>query len=297
MTATKFVYFMLNYTQQSIFLKQLPNLATKGLFVLMIYSAAIIVYTIFGVYLYITLTHSRHIHKAGVLIGLTLAAILHAILLYPNIVTRYGFNFNIFNTISLTALFFLLFFMIFSLYRPILSLGLLAIPVAVIGLSLGHFGRSAYAPLSDISSLLEWHIVLSFAAYCVLLMGCVQAIILKLQIKELKHQTIHRFWVSKLPPLQSMQSLLFDMILVGFVLLSMALCLGFLATYDVLAQHIAHKLVFSVLSWLVFGWLIVGHYCYGWRSNKATNMVMGGFLLLAVGFVGTKAVLELIIHS
>lgn len=260
-----------------------------------IYSLAVISYLVVGVYLYTSLTTSRPTHKAMSLFGLATGAIFHAILLYPNIVTCYGLNFNIFNAISLTALFFLLFFVLFSLYRPILSLGLLAVPVAVTGLTLGFFGRAGYEPLTGIGFLLETHILLSFASYCVLLMGCVQAIILKLQIRELKHQTIHRFWVAKLPPLQSMESLLFDMILLGFVLLSIALSFGFLATYDVLAQHIAHKLFFSVLSWFTFGWLIFGHYKYGWQTRRATNMTIGGFVLLAIGFIGSKAVLELIL--
>lgn len=273
----------------------MPKLATKGHFVFIIYSLAIISYLAVGIYLYTSLTTHQTTHKYATLIGLGFGALFHAILLYPNIVTLYGLNFNIFNAISLIALFFLGFFVVFSLYRPILSLGLLAIPVAMIGVSLGYFGRAGYEPLMGISTLLEWHILLSFASYCVLLMGCIQAIILKLQIRELKRQTIHRFWVAKLPPLQSMESLLFDMILLGFVILSLALCLGFLATYDILAQHIAHKLFFSVLSWFVFGWLIVGHYKYGWQTRKATNMTIGGFALLAVGFIGSKAVLELIL--
>lgn len=261
------------------------------------YGLAMFSYLAISIYLYTSLTTHRQTHKYTVLLGLGFGAICHALLLYPNIVTRYGLNFNLFNAISLITLFFLGFFILFSLYRPILSLGLLASPVAMLGISLGYFGKAGYEPLVGISRLLELHIILSFAAYCVLLMGAVQAIMLKLQIRELKHQTIHRFWVAKLPPLQSMESLLFDMILLGFVILSIALCLGFLATYDILAQHIAHKLFFSVLSWFVFGWLIFGHYQYGWQSRRAANMTIGGFILLAIGFIGSKAVLELILNK
>lgn len=260
-----------------------------------IYSLAALSYLIVGVYLYTTMVAHRLPNKTLSLTLLTVGAICHAFLLYPSIVTQYGLNFNLFNTISLTTLFFLLFFVIFGLYRPILALGLLATPAALIGISAGFFGRSPYEPLVGISPLLEVHIVLSFAAYCVLLMGCVQAVILSLQIRELKHQSRERFWVSKLPALQSMEGLLFDMILFGFVLLSAALAVGFMATYDIMAQHLAHKLVFSVLSWLVFGGLIIGHYRYGWQGKRACYMTIYGFLFLAIGFIGTKAVLELIL--
>lgn len=260
-----------------------------------IYSLAVISYLVVGVYLYTSLTTSRPTHKAMSLIGLITGAVFHAILLYPNIVTRYGLNFNIFNAISLTALFFLLFFVLFSLYRPILSLGVLAVPTAIIGMSFGQFGQTPYQPLSNTNTGLQAHILLSFGAYCVLLMACVQAILLKLQIRELKRHTQQRFWVSKLPNLQSMESLLFDMILMGFVLLSIALSLGFMATYDVMEQHVAHKLFFSVLSWVVFGVFLIGHYKQGWRGNRACNFTIYGFVLLAMGFLGSKTVLELIL--
>lgn len=262
---------------------------------LFVYGLTTLVYWAVFVHLYFCLVHTAAIRRNFCLFALTGAAILHVFLLFPSIFTQYGLNFNIFNTLSLTALFFLIFFIVFCLYRPIISLGILATPTAFLGLTAGFFGTAAYQPLSNIGILLEIHIILSFAAYCVLLMAFVQAIILKLQIKELKHQSMHRFWVSKLPPLQSMESLLFDMILLGFVLLSMALVLGFLATYDVFLQHIAHKTFFSALSWLVFGFLLIGHYRQGWQGNRVANMTIYGFVLLALGFIGSKTVLELIL--
>lgn len=256
---------------------------------------AVLIYGAVGLYLYACLVRTKPIKRTACLILLGLAGLLHAQVLLPNLVTDYGLNLNLFNSLSLTALFFLVFFIVFSLYRPILSLGILAVPTAVLGLSAGFFGRGAFKPLTGMSGLLEAHIVLSFAAYCLLLMASVQAIILKLQVKELKHQTMHRFWVSKLPPLQSMESLLFDMILLGFVVLSIALMVGVLSTYDIFVQHIVHKTFFSVLSWLVFGGLIVGHYRQGWTTKQAANMTIYGFVLLAIGFIGSKTVLELIL--
>lgn len=270
------------------------NLYTGGV-VFVVYSLAMLIYLSVSAYLCISLTRPTPLKKLPITLALSIALILHACVLYPNLITHNGLNFNIFNSISLTGVFFLAFFLLFSLYRPILILGLLAAPTALIALTLGYFGQVSYQPIENISPLLSIHIILSFGAYCVLLMSAIQAVIFRLQIRELKHQTIHRFWVNKLPPLQSMESLLFDMILLGFILLSFALSVGFVVTYDVIAQHIAHKLFFSALSWLVFGWLIIGHYRYGWGGKRASNMTIYGFLLLLVGFVGSKAVLELVL--
>lgn len=260
-----------------------------------LYLIGTLIYAGVGLHLYHALIKNSTIHKRATLMALMVAILLHGCLLAPQIITLYGLNFNVFNALSLTGLFCLIFFVLFSLYRPILSLGVLAVPTAIIGMSFGQFGQAPYQPLSDMSVGVQIHILLSFGAYCLLLMACVQAVILRLQIRELKHETIHRFWVAKLPSLQSMESLLFDMILMGFVILSMAIGLGLATTYDVMAQHVAHKLVFSVLSWVVFGVFILGHYRFGWRGKKASNFAIYGFMLLAIGFVGSKVVLELIL--
>ncbi|WP_350559959.1 cytochrome c biogenesis protein CcsA [Psychrobacter sp. CAL346-MNA-CIBAN-0220] len=256
---------------------------------------ASMVYITVSIYISWALIKDKPVHKE-VSLGLLLVGMLaHTVLLYPHIVTLYGLNFNLFNVLSLISLFFLFFYVLFSLYRPIVSLGILAAPTALIGMTVGYFGRAPYKPLTDVSMGLEAHILLSFAAYCVLLMAAVQALFLRLQIRELKHHSIHRFWVNKLPSLQSMESLLFDMILVGFVLLSIALGLGFVYVQDLMAQHIVHKTVFSILSWLLFGGLLLGNWRAGWRGKRAASITIYAFILLAIGFVGSKFVLELVL--
>lgn len=248
---------------------------------------------IFG-YLLWTVLAQKPLNKNGVLGVLAVGLLAHAVMLYPKIVTHYGLNFNVFNVISLTSLFMLAFYWLFSLYRPVLVLGVLATPLALGGAVVG-FGNAPYQPLSSVSPLLQGHILLSLASYCVLFMAAVQAVMLRLQMRELKSQSIHRIWVQKLPALQSMESLLFDMITMGFVLLSLALGLGFVDTQDLLGQHLAHKTVFSVLSWLIFGALLFGHWRYGWRGMKASNMTVYGVILLGIAFIGTKFVLEIIL--
>ena len=256
---------------------------------------ASLAYILVSVYLSWALTRDKPIHK-GVSLGLLMVGMLaHAALLYPYVVTLYGLNFNLFNIVSLISLLFLFFYFLFCLYRPIVSLGILAAPTALVGLTVGYIGRAPYQPITNISIGLEAHILLSLAAYCVLLMAAVQALFLRLQIRELKHHSIHRFWVNKLPSLQSMESLLFDMLLVGFVLLSIALGIGFIYVEDLMAQHIVHKTVFSLLSWLLFGALLVGNWRAGWRGKRAANMTIYAFILLAIGFVGSKFVLEMLI--
>lgn len=262
---------------------------------LLLLMIAVMCYTVSVCYMGWAVWHNKPIKKSLSLMTILIGMMAHAAMLYPKIITLYGLNFNLFNVISLTSLFMLVFYWLFCLYRPILPLGILATPLALAGVVIG-FGNAPYQPLSHIGIGLQLHIVLSLAAYCVLIMAAVQAVMLRLQTNELKAKTIHRVWVNRLPSLQSMESLLFDMITLGFVLLSFSLVLGFMDMQNLLGQHLAHKAVFSILSWLVFGALLIGHWRSGWRGTRATNMTLSGVGLLGLAFIGTKFVLEVILQ-
>ncbi|PRV98071.1 cytochrome C assembly family protein [Acinetobacter sp. AR_0276] len=126
-------------------------------------------------------------------------------------------------------------------------------------------------------------------------MATIHAILIWFQNRELKKKQKKRFWVNLLPPIQAMESLLFDLIITGFILLTIALAFGFLTVDSFFAQHLAHKTVFSIISWIIYGSLLIGHYKLGWRGQKAIRFTLIGFALLAIGFIGSKFVLEMIL--
>lgn len=80
-----------------------------------------------------------------------------------------------------------------------------------------------------------------------------------------------------LPSYQDMESLLFDMLMTGFILLTLALGFGFFTIDNFFAQHLAHKTAFSIVSWLVYGALLIGHWKFGWRGQKAVRFTLLGF--------------------
>ena len=63
-------------------------------------------------------------------------------------------------------------------------------------------------------------------------------------------------FVRALPPLMTMEALLFEMIGLGFILLTLALFSGFLFLEDMFAQRLVHKTILSIVAWLVFGTLL-----------------------------------------
>jgi ABC-type uncharacterized transport system permease subunit len=115
-----------------------------------------------------------------------------------------------------------------------------------------------------------------------------------IQDHQLKHHK--RGMMHALPPLQTMESLLFSLIWTGFALLSLAILSGFLTLNDLFAQHLAHKTLLTLAAWAVFATLLTGRYTLGWRGNTAIRFTLWGFGLLLLGFYGSKLVLEIILQ-
>jgi ABC-type uncharacterized transport system permease subunit len=257
---------------------------------------ALIAYTTSFWYLFMHLMSKRVPNHWFVGVILSLGLLLHAGVLYSDMLTPAGVNYNVFNIMSFTSALMLLLSILFSTYRPVLPLALIGIPVAATGLILGFAFSKHDLFISQNSFGLDLHIILSLSAYAILLMATIHAVLLWFQDRELKNKQKRRVWVNLLPPFQAMESLLFDMLIAGFSLLTLALGFGFFTIDNFFGQHLAHKTAFSIVSWFVYGALLIGHYQFGWRGQKAIRFTIIGFFLLAVGFIGSKFVLEMILN-
>jgi ABC-type uncharacterized transport system permease subunit len=99
-----------------------------------------------------------------------------------------------------------------------------------------------------------------------------------------------------LPPLQLMESMLFELIWVGVVALTLSIGTGVIFMENIFAQHLVHKTVLSIAAWLLFSVLLWGRYFLGWRSQTAVRLTVSGFTLLMLAFFGSKLVLELVLE-
>jgi len=224
------------------------------------------------------------------------AAVLHAVVLYERAVLPGGLELGFFHALSLAAWVIVLLMLLLTLSQPVDNLGLGLFPLA--GLSLAAmlaFGGVLPGPLiSTASGSLEIHVVISIAAYAVLSLAAMQAVVLGVQQRMLHgHHPVGA--VRALPPLYVMESLLFRMITIGFALLTIALATGFLYLNDMFAQHLVHKTVLSIVAWFVFAVLLVGHRLAGWRGPTAVRFTLGGVVLLVLAYFGSKLVLELVL--
>ena len=174
------------------------------------------------------------------------------------------------------------------------ALGVVVFPLAAVTLS----GYALYGH-ADKPEPLDWrlllHAWLALLAYATLAIGALLATFLWLQERALRRREFHR-WLRALPPLTELETLLFRTITVGFVLLGAVLLTGVLFVDDLLAQHLMHKTVLSLLSWLAFGALLVGRWRLGWRGVTAVRWTLVAMALLVLAFFGSKFVLELVLH-
>ena len=138
------------------------------------------------------------------------------------------------------------------------------------------------------------HIGSSILAYAVLTLAAAQAALVALQDHQLRHRHT-RGIIQVLPPLQLMETMLFELLWVGVILLSVSIGTGILFLDDIFAQHLVHKTTLSIIAWMLFSILLWGHYHLGWRSQTAVRLTLVGFALLMLGFFGSKMVLELIL--
>jgi ABC-type uncharacterized transport system permease subunit len=101
-----------------------------------------------------------------------------------------------------------------------------------------------------------------------------------------------------LPPLLTLETLLFRLIGAAFVFLTLTLITGiaFSETLFGRALRADHKTVFAVLSWLIFAWLLAGRWRYGWRGRTALRWTLSGFVMLLLAYVGSRFVLEVLLQ-
>ncbi len=213
--------------------------------------------------------------------------------LYPLLFGADGVNFSFFATASLVCAAINSLLLLSGLRKPVHTLYLLLMPLsaASILMLLIFHNHAHFTPLGD---GLAVHVVLSLLAYSLLTIATAQALILAFQTHQLKnHQTGGA--VRILPPLQTMEALLFDVLWLGFALLTAALASGFVFLEDLLGQHLAHKTVFSILAWLIYASLLAGRHFLGWRGHTAVRFTLGGFAALMLAYFGSKFVLELVL--
>ena len=223
------------------------------------------------------------------------ATLAHGISAMGSIYTPHGIDLGIFRMLSLVFWFVSVIGVLNGLRRPLDTALALLFPLSAASIIIAFAGRGPATHFQYLSTGVFVHIILSILAYSVLALCALQALVLEFQERALKHRHL-KGALYALPPLQTMESMLFELLWAGFALLSFAILAGTIYVENLFAQHLVHKTVFSIIGWCIFAGLLWGHQQLGWRGHTATRWTLAGFAALVLAYFGTKLVLELILH-
>ena len=156
------------------------------------------------------------------------------------------------------------------------------------------------------------HLILAMAAYSVFTIAMLHALLMALAERSLQRTRKPRDRegepgprlgplggpLAGLPPLLTMERLLFRLVALAFCLLTLTLATGLVFSESLFGRALRfdHKTLFALLSWLTFAILLIGRYAYGWRGRTALRFTLLGFVMLLLAYVGSRFVLEVILR-
>ncbi|MDR2220845.1 MAG: cytochrome c biogenesis protein CcsA [Methylobacillus sp.] len=230
-------------------------------------------------------------HQVAIGIGL----LLHGILLSKSLFVG-GLNLGLTNALSAIFWLTVLIYWIAALKHELHSLQAFVLPPAAVFVLLqGLFPETHLVAYADRPAFV-WHLVISMLAYSLLTFAALHALLMAIAERSL-HRKPTLLRLPGFPPLLPMEKLLFRIITLGFALLTLTLISGIVFSEELFHQALRfnHKNVFALISWAIFGALLIGRYQHGWRGKKAIRWTLSGFALLLLAYVGSKFVLEIIL--
>jgi ABC-type uncharacterized transport system permease subunit len=192
-----------------------------------------------------------------------------------------------------------------SLLMRIDGLRVLLLPLAAIVSLLAAGFPSSRSFLHPETGWLYVHLGIALAAYSLITIAALHALMMAVADRHLhaplaggtSAASLRRRLLDALPPLLQLERLLFRLLWTGFVLLTLTIVSGavFRDQMGLAPMALDHKTVFTVLSWLTFGGLLLGRTLRGWRGRTALRFTLVGFVLLLLAYAGSSFVLEILL--
>ena len=230
--------------------------------------------------------------------GFALAAHIFSIHTPLSSANTLAFNFMTLGSYVMWFLSLILF--VTTISRKIQALAIAILPITTISIILLLIDDHDSDKFINMKSGLGAHIIISLLAYSTLMLSAFQAALLAAQNNHL-HQRLKNpqkmSFLRTLPALEDMEYFLFRLIGIGLILLSLSLLSGFYYLENLFGSSVAHKTILSILSWIIFGALLLGRWKYGWRGKTAVRWTIAGFMVLALAFFGSKFIQEYILKE
>lgn len=151
------------------------------------------------------------------------------------------------------------------------------------------------------------HLVLAMLAYSLFTLAMLHAVLMAILERKLHNSRQLAVGVDgagafpgalgSLPPLLTLERLLFRLIAAAFIFLSATLATGVAFSESLFGRALSfdHKTLFALLSWATFAVLLAGRHLQGWRGRTALRWTLTGFLFLLLAYVGSRFVLEVVL--
>lgn len=221
---------------------------------------------------------------------------LHTFLLSQSAFGDHGLYLGIGNSISAILWLTVLIYWVGNFFQRLEGLQSLVMPVAAAAALL----PIVFPPLNPLPNTefpaFRIHLLIALLAYSLFTIASLHVLLMALLERRLHDGTLPRM-LQNMPPLLTMETLLFRIIWAGFIVLTLTLFSGVIFSEELFgkAAKFNHKTVFGVMSWLIFAALLFGRHIYGWRGRVAVRWTLAGFLALVLAYIGSKFVLEVLL--
>ncbi|MDZ7826824.1 MAG: cytochrome c biogenesis protein CcsA [Gammaproteobacteria bacterium] len=222
------------------------------------------------------------------------AAAAHALLVWQLIFGGPQLDLGLFRMGALVTLTMVVIILASGFNRPLDNLYVVLFPVAALSLVCALGVDSHYHPAPTRGAGFVLHVILAVLAYSVLAVAVCQSLVVGWQEAQLRGRRQFAL-LRTLPPLQTMERLLFELLWIGLFLLTLTIGSGFLFLEDMLGQRVVHHTVLSICSWFVFSVLLWGRWRMGWRGPTAIRWTLAGFALLMLAYFGSKLMIEFVL--
>ena len=219
---------------------------------------------------------------------------LHGGLLARSIFAGEGLHLGLANAVSAIVWLTVLIYWLGNFFYRLDGLQALVLPLAAAAALLPAILPAAPELPNTHLAAFKIHLLIAMLAYSLFTIASLHVVLMALVERRLHDGTVT---MVQLPPLLTMEALLFRIIWAGFVLLTLTLASGVVFSEELFgkAAQFNHKTVFGVVSWLIFAALLAGRHIYGWRGRVAVRWTLAGFLALVLAYIGSKFVVEVLL--
>ena len=223
--------------------------------------------------------------------------VLHAWLLYSGLFAVAELRFGFAQALSVMMFLAAAMCWLEAFFYPIEALYPLVLAAAAICAPLPAFFAGRVSP-DAVSFEFRLHLIFGMLAYSLFTVAMLHALLIAKVERRLHGAPGLGGPLAQLPPLLTLERLVFTLIGAAFAVLTVTLVIGIAYSEAFIgrALRFEHKTVFVILSWLIFGLLLIGRWRYGWRGRTALRWTLAGFVLLMLGYPGSRFVLEVLLH-